>query len=130
MTSNKPRRTTWLTIRLTTEEATQLGQLASQSISPSVSDYARRVLLQKPVSIRYHNQSLDNFLADMTRLRNDLNSIGNNFNQIVHHLHSLRAVPEIQQWFQLTEQDRNRVLQQIETITTHLQAIYRLWSHV
>ena len=130
MTSNKPRRTTWLTIRLTTEEATQLGQLASQSLSPSVSDYARRVLLQKPVSIRYHNQSLDNFLADMTRLRNDLNSIGNNFNQAVHRLHTLRTDAEIQQWLLLTEQDKNRVLQLIENISTHLQAIYRLWSHV
>lgn len=126
----KPRRTTWFNIRLTTEEAEQIEALARKSISPSASDYARRVLLQKPVSIRYRNQSLDDFLADMTRLRNDLNSIGNNFNQAVHRLHTLQSVPEIRQWLLLNEQDKNRILQLIETISTQLQAVYNLWSHV
>jgi hypothetical protein len=130
MKKEKPKRTTWLTIRLTAEEAIQLETFAKQSTSASLSDYARRVLLQKPVSIRYRNQSLDDFLADMTRMRNDLNSIGNNFNQSVHRLHTLQSIPEMQQWVLLNEQDKNRVLQLIETISTKLNAIYQLWSHV
>ena len=123
-----PIRKKWLTIRLTEEEYTQLEKLAAQTLSPTLSDYGRRVLLQKPVSIRYRNQSLDDFLADMLQLRKDLNSIGGNFNQAVHRLHTLHIVPEIQHWILINEQDKTQLFRLIETISNKINDAYTQWS--
>lgn len=125
-----PIRNKWLTIRLTEQEYTQLEALAAKTLCSSVSDYGRRVLLQKPVNIRYRNQSLDDFLADMTILRRELNAIGGNFNQSVHRLHTLHIVPEIQHWILINEQDKTHLFRQIETISNKLNDAYNLWSQL
>jgi len=125
-----PMRTKWLTIRLTEEEYTQLEKLAAKTLCPSLSDYGRRILLQKPVNIRYRNQSLDDFLADMLVLRRELNAIGTNFNQAVHRLHTLHIVPEIQHWILINEQDKTHLFRLIETISNKVNDAYTLWSHV
>jgi len=130
MKKDKIIRSKWLTIRMTQEEYQQLEQLAKKTTSRNVSDYSRRVLLQKPVNIKYRNQSLDDFLADMLVLRKELNAIGNNFNQAVHRLHSMQFVPEIQHWVLINEQDKTQILRQIETITNKINEAYKLWSHV
>jgi mobilization protein NikA len=125
-----PKRTKWLTIRMTEQEYTQLEKLGAKTISPNLSDYGRRVLLQKPVTVRYRNQSLDDFLADMLILRRELNAIGSNFNQAVHRLHSLHIVPEIQHWILINEQDKTQLFRQIETISNKINDAYTLWSRV
>lgn len=53
------------------------------------------VLLKKPVTINYRNQSADEILSAMRQLKKELNDVGNNFNQAVHKLHTLDTVPEI-----------------------------------
>jgi len=130
MKKDKIKRSKWLTIRLTEEEYQQVEQLTKKTTCRTVSDYGRRVLLQKPVSVNYRNQSLDDFLADMLALRKDLNAIGNNFNQAVHRLHSMQFVPEIQHWVLINEQDKTQILRQIETISNKINEAYKLWSHV
>lgn len=130
MKKDKVNRTKWLTIRLTEEEYGQLEKLSSQTTSRSISDYGRRVLLQKPVSVRYRNQSLDDFLTDMLQLRKELTAVGNNFNQAVHRLHTLHIVPEIQHWVLINEQDKTQLFRMIETISNKLNEAYKLWSHV
>jgi MobC-like protein len=122
-------RTEWFTIRMTKAEYQQLERLAATTISSSLSDYGRRVLLQKPVSILSRNQSLDDFLADMLLLRKDLRQIGGHFNQAVHRLHTLKAKADIQHWLLLNEQDKNRLFQFHEKIFTQLNEANRLWSH-
>jgi MobC-like protein len=129
MKKDKTIRTKWLTIRMTEVEYQQLEQLAKKTTARNISDYGRRVLLQKPVSVRYRNQSLDDYLADMLALRKELNSIGNNFNQAVHRLHSMHIVPEIQHWLMLNEQDKTQILRKIETISNKINDAYKLWSH-
>jgi hypothetical protein len=128
MKPQHPKRTKWLTIRMTPEEYQQLEALARQTVPPSVSDYGRRVLLGKPVVKRFRNQSLDDFLADMLQLRHELNHIGTNFNQAVHRLHGLHKLPEIQQWILHNEQDKTQLFRQIETISQKVNDAYILWS--
>jgi MobC-like protein len=128
MKSPQQIRSHWLTIRMTAEEYQQLANLAATTICSSLSDYGRRVLLQKPVSILYRNQSLDDFLAEMLLLRKELRQIGNLFNQAVQRLHTLRTNTELQQWLLLNEQDKNRLFQLIEQISTRINEAHRLWS--
>jgi len=58
----------------------------------------RNVSMQKPVMVKYQNQSTYDFLSQMLELKKELNAIGNNFNQAVHKLHILDRIPEFRAW--------------------------------
>ena len=128
MPKDQIKRSKWLTIRMTPEEYAQVEKLTAQTTCDSISEYARRAVLGKPVIMRYRNQSLDDFMADMIQLRQDLNQVGNNFNQSVHKLHTLRHVPDIQQWVLLNETDKTQLFRQIEAISNTINKAYQLWS--
>ena len=123
----QPKRSKWLTIRLTEAEYQQIEKLTQQTTCQSISEYARKSVLSKPIVLRYRNQSLDDFLADMLQLRKDLNHIGNNFNQAVHRLHTLHSTPKIQHWILLNEQDKTEIFRRIETISNKITEAYTLW---
>lgn len=50
----------------------------------NISNYLRKSGLAKTVTIKYRNQSADDFLRKMMKLKKELNDIGNNVNQAVH----------------------------------------------
>ena len=55
-----------LNIRLSQQEWIFIQGLAANSTCRSTSDYARKVLAQKPVKVYYRNQSFDEFEEQMT----------------------------------------------------------------
>ena len=67
-------------------------------------------------------------LAEMIRLKNELNAIGNNFNQAVHKLHTLDKSPEIKNWLIQNEVLKNSFLQKAEEIRICMLEIYKQWS--
>ena len=113
---------------MTEEEYQAVETLSRQTTCGSLSEYARKTLMGKPVILRYRNQSLDEFMTGMLRLQNDLKTIGSNFNQAVRRLHTLKHLPDIQQWILLNEQDKTRLFRQIETISSTITKAYQLWS--
>jgi len=52
------------------------------------------MMIVLPIVTTYRNQSFDDYMAKMIRLRNELNGIGNNFNQAVKKLHTLHQIVE------------------------------------
>ncbi len=103
------KRTRWLTLRMSETEYHQVRSLTGQTTCNSISEYARKVVLRKPVILRYRNQSLDDFLADMLQLKQDLASISSYFTQTVQRLHSLNKISEIQEWILHNEQDKTQL---------------------
>ncbi|WP_206683265.1 plasmid mobilization protein, partial [Escherichia coli] len=71
----------------------QLEKFQQKTTEKDTSSYLRKVALQKPVTVKYRNESADDFLLDMLNLKKELNAIGNNFNQAVHKLHILDKIP-------------------------------------
>ena len=65
MDQNRLRR---LNLRLTQQEWDKIHRLAANSTCRSTSEYARKVLAQKPVRVFYRNQSFDSFEEQMVRL--------------------------------------------------------------
>ena len=128
MEQKQPVRTKWLTIRMTEEEYQEVVNLGRKTTCQSLSEYARKTVLAKPVVMRYRNQSLDDFMTDMLKLQNELKAIGVNFNQIVRRLHTLRHIPDFQQWVLLNEQDKTRIFLLIESISNRINQAYQLWS--
>jgi len=95
--------------------------------SNALSEYARDVLLKQPVNVIYRNQTADEFLAEMILLKNELNTIGKNFNQVVHKLHTLDHVPEIKAWAILNESSKKIFMKKVDEIKDKVNQIYQQW---
>ncbi|TDH17781.1 plasmid mobilization relaxosome protein MobC [Segetibacter sp. 3557_3] len=117
----------WISFRVQPEEYNQIHKHFASTTCRKLSDYARRVLLQKPVVVRYRNQSADEFLSAMIPLKNDLNALGNNFNQAVKKLHTLSQIHEYKAWILTYELDKKRLLEKVDEIKFQIQQIYDKW---
>ena len=128
MKEAKKVRSKWLTIRLNEDEEKKLNRLFEKTTSGNLSEYGRDVLLQNPVTILHRNQSADEFLAEMIQLKNELNAIGNNFNQVVKKLHTLDHIPEFRTWVLLNESAKKTFFKKVEEIKEKLNQIRLLNS--
>lgn len=128
MEDQAQKREKWLTLRMTEDEYEAVEKLRQETTCRTISEYARKALMGKPVIMRYRSQSVDDFVAASVKLRNDLNAIGANFNQSVRRLYTLRHLPDIQQWILLNEQDKTRLFRQIEVISDTIKQAYKIWS--
>ena len=117
----------WLTVRLNEDEEKKLNKFYSRTTSNSLSEYARDVLLREPVNVLYRNQSADEFLTEMILLKKELNAIGNNFNQVVHKLHTLDHIAEIKGWTILNESSKKNFMKKVDEIKEKMNQIYCQW---
>jgi hypothetical protein len=127
MSENKNGHSKWLHIRLKEDEYDRIQKKFKQSTDRKLSQYARKVLLNKPITVNHRNQSLDDFMHEMIRLRNDLNAIGNNLNQTVKRLHSLEDFDEIKIWLLLNETARQIIQDKVAEIKAKINQINDLW---
>ena len=117
----------WISFRVKPEEYDKIHQHLKTTKHRKLSEYARKVLLNKPVVVMYRNESADAVLSAMIELKNELNSIGNNLNQAVKKLHTLHDIPEFKIWLFLHEKDIKNGLQKIEEIKIKLIQIGERW---
>ncbi|HSZ86519.1 MAG TPA: hypothetical protein VK787_10835 [Puia sp.] len=98
MKENKVNRTRFVGLRFRVEEYEKLEERRKKTTYPDMSDYMRKVLLNKPITGYIRNKSLDEFMEEMMLLRKELNHVGNNFNQAVKKLHTCDTEIEIKTW--------------------------------
>jgi hypothetical protein len=127
MSKQKDNRTKWLHLRLKTEEYNLLHKNFSKTTCRKISEYARKILLSKPLTTTYRNLSLDEFMAEMIRLRGELNSLGNNFNQAVKKLHTLDKIAEYKAWLMTYEVEKKLLLDKVEQIKNRINQIADQW---
>ncbi|MBS1738014.1 MAG: plasmid mobilization relaxosome protein MobC [Bacteroidetes bacterium] len=127
MISETNNRTRWLHIRLTEMEYKKLHVGFSTSTKQKISSYARDILLDKPVTVYTRNQSLDDFVAEMILLRNELKAIGNNINQAVKKLHTSTNNSELKYWAQQVANSREILFQKMDEINLKIASISDQW---
>lgn len=127
MSTKKGVREKWLTVRLSDSEYTELQQYMTNSTCRGLSEYVRKIILGKPINVKYRNASVDDFLTDMVSLKKELNALGNNFNQSVHKLHTLDHPGEINLWAAQNEQSRKILFEKIDTILSRVNELHNLW---
>ena len=120
-------RTKWLHLRLTPDEYQKIIKEFNKSTCRKISDYARKNLLHKPIVNTYRNQSLDDFMAEMIRLRGELNAVGNNFNQAVKKLHTLNQIAEFKHWLISYELEKKILFNKVDEIKKHIQKFAESW---
>jgi len=114
-------------IRMNGEELKQVKKKQQQTTERSLSEYIRNVSMQKPVTVKYRNQSADDFLKQMLELKKELNGIGNNFNQAVHKLHILDKIPEFRFWIQQYDALQKSLVSKVEEIKLKVSQLYEQW---
>lgn len=127
MKEENKNRTRWLHLRLTNAEYQILQKHFSKSTCRKLSDFARKNLLQKPVIMKYRNESLDELMTELILLRKDLNGIGNNFNQAVKKLHTLVQIPEFKYWITVYELEKKVLFNSMEQIKKHIEKLSEKW---
>ena len=113
--------------RMNDAELNQLTTLQQKTTERDISSYLRKVSLQKPVTVKYRNQSADDFLKQMLELKKELNGIGNNFNQAVHKLHLLDKIPEFRIWVQQYDGLQKVLVSKVEEIKVRMNQLYEEW---
>lgn len=119
----------WISIRVKPDEYTTIYKFFKATTCNKLSQYVRKVLLQKPVIIHYRDESTREILAALNQLSRELSAVGNNFNQTVHKLHTLDHIPEIKIWAELTESSRQNLLKKIEEIRIAMNQIRQQCVH-
>jgi hypothetical protein len=120
-------RTRKISLRLTTAEYAKIERKWKTSTCRKLSDYVRHNLFDKPVTSYYRNQSLDELMAEMMLLRNELNHIGNNFNQAVKRLHTLIQIAEFRNWLIAWEVEKKTLFNKVDEIKKHVQKMAESW---
>ena len=92
-----------------------------------MSDYVRHVLFNKPITVYHRNKSLDDFMKEIISLRNELNGIGNNFNQGVKKLHTLQQIAEFKSWIITYELEKQTLLNKVDEIKNRINKIADEW---
>jgi hypothetical protein len=120
-------RTRIIGLRLTTDEYAKIERKWKASTCRKLSDYVRRNLFDKPVVATYRNRSQDDTLTELTKLRNELNALGNNFNQAVKRLHTLQQIPEFRNWLVTWEVERKILFNKMDEVKNNVRKILETW---
>lgn len=120
-------RTRIIGLRLTPGEYAKIERKWKASTCRKLSDYVRHNLFEKPVTSYYRNQSLDEFMAEMVILRNEMNHIGNKFNQAVKRLNTLNQIAEFRSWLIAYEVEKKTLFNKVDEIKKHVQKIAESW---
>lgn len=91
------------------EQFAELGRLYGHSACQSLSEYIRKVVLQKPVFVKTHNQYAAECLATMNEVKNELHDVVKNYSP-----HD--------------EKSRQTLLDKVEEIRVRMKEIYESWS--
>ncbi len=127
MQEQKIKRSRLLHVRLTQAEYDAAQKEFLKTTDRIFSEFVRKQLLSKPHIGKVRNQSLDDFATELSRLRMELNGIGNNFNQAVKKLHTLSAKMDIERWLQAWEQDKKSFHQCVQSVADHMDKISDQW---
>ncbi len=127
MERKKSNRTRIIGLRLTPEEYAAIERKWKASTCRKLSDYVRRNLFDKPVVTTYRNRSQDDVLTELTRLRSELNAVGNNFNQAVKRLQTLRQIPEFKSWLITWELEKKILFNKMDEVKNNIKKILEVW---
>jgi len=125
--NEKEVRNKMVVIRMNKIEFEKVEKFRKKSTERNISSYLRKVCLQKPVTIKFRNQSADDFLKDMVLLKKELNAIGNNFNQAVHKVHLLDRIPEFRDWVHQNDILLKALVAKVEEIKLRMNQLYEEW---
>jgi len=126
MTDRKDNRTKWVHLRRLPAEYRILHNKFCKTTCRSLSEFVRKVLLDQPIVATYRNTSQDDLLGAMAVMTDELNAIGNNINQSVKRLHTLREL-EAHGWASKYAAESSALQEKINEVKLVLNDIAARW---
>lgn len=120
-------RTKWLHVRLTEAEHRKIQASFKKTTETRLSEYVRRMILGKPMIGAVRNQSLQDILAELMKLRSDLNGAANNFNQAVKRLHTLRESAPITTYLVTFMAHEKQLLRMVTEMRDYIRKTQEKW---
>lgn len=117
----------WLNIRLDQKQFEYIQRQYKSTDCRKMSTWARQILLGKTVVTVTRNQSEDDMMAEVIRLRNELNAIGKNFNQAVKKLNSLTQIKEMEHWLVIFQMDKQALERHCAEIELQIKKMAEKW---
>ena len=127
MEDKNSNRTKRIICRLTPGEYAKMEKKWKASTCRKLSDYIRRSLFEKPIVTTYRNSSQDDLMAELTKLRSELNAVGNNFNQVVKKLHTLQQIAEFKSWLIAYEVEKKILQNKLDEVRNNIKKILEIW---
>lgn len=125
--TNTGNKSFWLNIRLTADEREIILAKCKETTCRSLSEYARKVLFERGITVRYRNDSLDKLMEELILLRKELNFIGNNFNQVVRKINAVKMPGELTLWLSVCKKLQEQLLEKTEGIKDKISQIGKQW---
>jgi hypothetical protein len=116
-----------ISVYISLEEAAKLNKDFSSSMCQSMSEYFRKKLLDKPITTRHRNQSLDDFVTEMILLRNELAVIRGDFVSGAIRSPSHMASTGFKEWETLVERSRDELFSKIDEIKDRINKLSVAW---
>ena len=120
-------RTRIIGLRLTFDEYSKIEKKWKASTCRKLSEYVRRCLCEKPIVTTYRNSSQDDLMTELTKLRNELNAVGNNFNQVVKKLHTLQQIAEFNSWLIAYEVEKKILQNKLDEVRNNIKKMLEIW---
>ena len=120
-------RTRIIGLRLTFDEYRKIEKKWKASTCRKLSEYVRRSLFDKPIVMTYRNSSQDDLMTELTKLRNELNAVGNNFNQVVKKLHTLQQIAEFKSWLIAYEVEKKILQNKLDEVRNNIKKMLEIW---
>lgn len=127
MEKKNSNRTRIVGLRLTSDEYRKIEKKWKASTCRKLSEYVRRNLFEKPIVTTYRNSSQDDLMTELTKLRNELNAVGNNFNQAVKKLHTLSQIQEFKSWLIAYEVEKKILQNKLHEVRNNIKKMLEIW---
>ena len=115
-------------LRFTPEEYRLLHDKYKATTCRQLSEYIRRILFDKKITVFTRNQSMDDFMTELIVLRKELGAIGNNLNQAVKKLNAYQDIAEIKIWILLNDSTIKKIFERAEEIKSKINQFSESWS--
>lgn len=117
-----------ITTRLKPGEFLLLDRRFKKTRFRKLSEYIRCILLEKPITVNYRDQSMDEMLEELALLRRELNAIGQNLNQAVRQINAAQDATDNRLWLSLMSVIGSKISPAIADIKDRMQLFSELWS--
>ena len=115
-------------VRLNAALYAKLEKIQKESYSQSIGEVIRNILLNKKITCYYKDRTMDEPTKELIKIKNELNAIGVNINQITNSFHTADVSTQ-KMFFALKVADQyNLVKEKIEDIKKVLIEMHNKWS--
>ncbi|MDB5004451.1 MAG: hypothetical protein JWQ34_2676 [Mucilaginibacter sp.] len=122
---NRSRR---LIVRFKPAEFQLIEKRFKKTLFRKLSEYSRKVLLEKSITVSYRDKAMDDVLEELILLRRELNAIGNNLNQAVYQINAAHGNADGRLWANLLSVVTSKVEPSINHIKERMNQYAEIWS--